>query len=170
MLTYFSDFPPTHIASLVIQGGCGILPYREPPFSLRQQPCHALGSALPMAGTGPTPGADSRSLTVPRSPSTKTAPSVKQARGCKAKYCLHSHLVKNYFCILPLPSLFLSLPPLSCLWPFGRHHHLHIQPLHHEPGRDAISHQPKNTDIAQPSPETDKEKEWGQACPGQIAE
>lgn len=39
---------------------------------------------------------------------------------------------------------------------FGRHRHLHIQPLHHEPGRDAISHQPKNTDTAQPSPETKK--------------
>lgn len=77
LLTHFSlTSPPTHIASLVIRGGCGIVPYREPPFSLRQQPCHALGSALPMAGTGPTPGADSRSVTVPRSPSTKTAPSV----------------------------------------------------------------------------------------------
>lgn len=163
-------FPPTHIASLVIQDGCGIMPYRDPPFSLRQQPCHALGSALPMAGTGPTPGADSHSLTVPRSPSAKTAPSVEKAGGCKAKCCLHSHLVKNYFCIPPLPSLLLPYHPCPVCGLFGRHRHLHIQPLHHEPGRDAISHQPKNTDRAQPSPETDKEKEWGQACPGQTAE
>lgn len=71
-----------------------------------------------MAGTGPTPGADSHSLTVPRSPSTKTAPSMSWERGWRAKCCLHSHLVKNYFCIPPLPSLLLPLPPLSRLWPF----------------------------------------------------
>lgn len=29
-----------------------------------------------------------------------------------------------------------------------------------------MSSQPKNTDTTQPSPETDKEKERGQACPG----
>lgn len=45
------------------QGCYGLMPQKKLPFSLRQQPCHALGSALPMAGTGPTPGAGAHSLT-----------------------------------------------------------------------------------------------------------
>lgn len=146
------------------------MPQRRPPFSLRQQPCHALGSALPMAGTEPTPGTDSRSLTVPRSPSTKTAPSMskREAGGLNvAPTHTWSRTISAFlFCLHP------SSPyhPCPVCGLFGRHRYLHIQALQHEPGRDAISHQPKNTDTAQPSPETDKEKEWGQACPSQTAE
>lgn len=164
-----THFPRTHIASLVIRGAYGIMPYQEPPFSLRQQPCHALGSALPMAGTGPTPGADSRSLFQDHLPQRQLHPCSKKEGG--ELNAASTHTWSRTICAFLL-CLYSSSPYHPCPFCglFGRHCHLHIQPLHHEPGKDAISHQPKNTDIAQPSPETDKEKEWGQACPGQSTE
>lgn len=165
-----THFPRARIAFLVIRGAYGMMPYQEPPFSLRQQPCHALGSDLPMAGTGPAPGANSRSLFQDHLPHRRLHPWSKREGG-RLNRCLHSHLVKNYLCIPPLPFLLLLLyHPCPFCGLLGRHCHLHIQPLHHEPGKDAISRQPKNTDIAQPSPETDKETERGQASPGQSTE
>lgn len=96
---------------------CGIPPYQEPPFS-KQQPCHALGSALPMAGTGPTPGADSHSLFQDHLPQRQLHPSSKQECGrvntapfsCGQVIFLH---FPSDFIPHPLPSLsFWHVSPL----------------------------------------------------------
>lgn len=68
----------THLAFFCHTRACGIPPYQEPPFSKQQQPCHALGSALPMAGTGPTPSADSHSLFQDHLPQRRLHPCSKQ--------------------------------------------------------------------------------------------
>lgn len=73
---------PVHILHLFPNGtASGTMPHQEPPFSLRQQPCHAPSSDLPMAGMRPTPGANSCSLFQDHLPHRRYHPQSKRDGG-----------------------------------------------------------------------------------------